>query len=472
MLKEINRIIDGLEASEASYALATVVRVSGSASAKPGSKAVIDAQGRNVYGWVGGGCAETLVREESLQALEERHPRIVFVDLDDEVLGVGMPCGGNMEVYIEPHHPPQKLVIAGHNRLARQLAFLARVFGYAVIVHSPQAEAANFPTVEKVVQGTWDQLAIPHNGKVIVTTDHESQVDALHHALRGEPGYLGFVARRELFGKISKALEKKGHARDALAEVHNPAGLHLGAKNLEEVALSILAEMICLERGRDARPLRVTRGLSPHGIPAKDKSDGNIPLAEKGAPLPEPPELVIVGHGRIAEELARLGVLMQWPVTVNAMEPGKGDFPEAVNIVTGDVDYSRLGITHKSFVVVATLHKGDHLSMQKAMEGQAPYVGLIASKKRSGLVLDYLKERGHLPRDAPQKQAAIFAPAGLDIGATTPAEIALSIMCEMVALHRGGHGGHLSRQDTPALISGKNSGKNSDQGEACRELFD
>ncbi len=79
-------------------AVATVVRIHGSASAKPGAKSIIDAHGRTVFGWVGGGCAESRVCEEAQLAMQDGLPRVIELDLDDEVLGVGMPCGGSMEV--------------------------------------------------------------------------------------------------------------------------------------------------------------------------------------------------------------------------------------------------------------------------------------------------------------------------------------------------------------------------------------
>ena len=120
-LKFTEKLLE-MTARKQPFAVATVISVQGSASAKPGSKAIIDSAGRNVFGWVGGGCAETLVRDEALGALEDRKTRIVTADLDDEVLGVGMPCGGLMDVYIEPVFPQPRLIIAGQNKLARNLS--------------------------------------------------------------------------------------------------------------------------------------------------------------------------------------------------------------------------------------------------------------------------------------------------------------------------------------------------------------
>src|SRR6202012_6120157 len=90
------------EAQHLPFALAPVVRVEDSSSARRGSKALIDSQGKIVMGWVGGGCAESAVRSEALRCMRLEAPQLITLDMQDEVLGVGMPCGGMMDVYIEP----------------------------------------------------------------------------------------------------------------------------------------------------------------------------------------------------------------------------------------------------------------------------------------------------------------------------------------------------------------------------------
>jgi xanthine dehydrogenase accessory factor len=107
-----------LTAAGKSFAIATVVRVEGSSSARRGSKAIIDSQGKLVTGWVGGGCAESAVKSEALQCMESERPHLITLDLRDEQLGVGMPCGGKMDVFIEPVLPKPELLIVGHGRIA------------------------------------------------------------------------------------------------------------------------------------------------------------------------------------------------------------------------------------------------------------------------------------------------------------------------------------------------------------------
>jgi xanthine dehydrogenase accessory factor len=157
------------------------------------------------------------------------------------------------------------------------------------------------------------------------------------------------------------------------------------------------------------------------------------------------PELLIVGHGRIAETLSTLGHLMGFAVTINDPAAEQTAFPHAQKIVTEDFDLTETPIGPGTFAVIATQHKRDHLWLQKALEGSASYVALIASRHRAALVFDYLRAAGV----SEEKLKTVHSPAGLDIGAATPEEIALSVISQMVALRRG----HLqSAPDTDAII--------------------
>jgi xanthine/CO dehydrogenase XdhC/CoxF family maturation factor len=97
--------IVALKKARVCFAVATVVKVRGSASARPGSKALINSDGQNIAGWVGGGCAESYICAQALESIQVREPRVVTADLDDEIFGLGVPCGGVMDVYIEPVLP-------------------------------------------------------------------------------------------------------------------------------------------------------------------------------------------------------------------------------------------------------------------------------------------------------------------------------------------------------------------------------
>jgi xanthine dehydrogenase accessory factor len=144
-----------------------------------------------------------------------------------------------------------------------------------------------------------------------------------------------------------------------------------------------------------------------------------------------------------------LGQLMNFAVTVHDPSANREKFSE-VRIVNKDFAISEIAFGPSTYVVIATLHKNDHLWLQRALEGKAAYVALIASAHRSRLVLDYLLAEG-IPAE---KVERVWAPAGLDLGAAGPEEIALSIMSQIVALRRGGNAASLKERANSMEHSG------------------
>ncbi len=256
--------------------VATVVHVEGSASAQPGAKAILDASGRNVFGWVGGGCVETSVAEAARDALRERRPRLLRLDLNDEVLGVGMPCGGYLDVYIEPLMPAPKLLVLGHGRIAEALARLGRLMGFHVTVNDPLASEAAFPEADVCIREDPDyaKVAADPETYVVITTQHRSDYEALLRVLRERPGYVGVVASRKRSALLFERLFEDGFEPELLRRVRAPAGLDIGAATPQEIALSIFAEIATQYRGGEpsGRPLADVKGVSV-------TDDGVQPLA-------------------------------------------------------------------------------------------------------------------------------------------------------------------------------------------------
>lgn len=240
-----------LAAQGAPFAVATVVRVNGSASARRGSKALIDADGRLVTGWVGGGCAESAVRSEALKALETGAPRTISIDMSDEQLGVGMPCGGVMDVFIEPVLPEPELLIVGHGRIAETLASLGHMMGFRVTVNDPAAERTAFPQAERIVTEDFDLTETPIEPKtwVVIATQHKRDHLWLQKALEGDAAYVALIASRHRSALVLDYLRENGVAEEKIARVHAPAGLYLGAATPEEIALSVVSQMVALRRG-------------------------------------------------------------------------------------------------------------------------------------------------------------------------------------------------------------------------------
>jgi len=248
---ELLEVVSSLNRERAAYALATVVETQGSASAKPSSKALIDAQGRLLTGWVGGGCAESAVCKAALECLETGEATIVDIDLSDEVLGAGMPCGGRMRVFVDPVLPRPQLWLMGHARIAEALCTLADLLGFDVIVDDGGATWQRYVAAKRLITDDLDysQLAPLPNDFVVIASQHKGDHESIERALASEARYIALIASRKRSGLVLRYLRERGVDRDNLARVVAPAGLDLGGRTPEEIALSVVSQMVMVRRG-------------------------------------------------------------------------------------------------------------------------------------------------------------------------------------------------------------------------------
>ena len=244
-------------AAEVPFAVATVIKITGSVSAKPGAKSIIDSNGQTVFGWVGGGCAEEAVREASLESMRDGQTRIVPLDLDDEILGVGMPCGGTMEVYVEPYMPHPELIIVGHGRIAEVLAQLAHTVHFSITVNDSVATRETYPMAERLITSDLDfsKMEIGPQTYVVVVTQHKGDQHSIKKALEGNGPYIGLVASTKRAKLVFKYLLDEGVAPEELKRVHSPAGLDFAGTTPEEIALSIVGEMVTVRRGGSGKSM-------------------------------------------------------------------------------------------------------------------------------------------------------------------------------------------------------------------------
>ncbi|HMK21734.1 MAG TPA: XdhC family protein [Terriglobales bacterium] len=179
--------------------------------------------------------------------------------MTDELLGVGMPCGGKMDVYIEPVVPKPELLIAGHGRIAETLAAFANTLGFRVSVNDPGAEPAAFPQAERVVAEDFDlnQTPVSPNTYVVIATQHKNDHRWLQKALEGEATYVALVASQHRAKLVLDFLAAEGTPQEKLAKIYAPAGFDLGAATPEEIALSIMSQIVALRRGGTNRPLHL-----------------------------------------------------------------------------------------------------------------------------------------------------------------------------------------------------------------------
>ena len=237
------------------YARATIVHTQGMTAAKAGAKAVVTAAGE-LIGWIGGGCMRRAVMQAARQAMDTAAPRLIRVRPREEISaerdpdGVelhasGCPSKGRAEIFIEPIMPKPPLVIIGQSGIARALADLAASLDVEVIACSGWNRAA--PASD------WQGHAQLSQGFIIIATQGAGDTSALTAALQTDAPYIAFIASRAKAKAMRDRLATEGIPESALARLHSPAGLDIGARTASEIAIAILAEIICMRRQQDKR---------------------------------------------------------------------------------------------------------------------------------------------------------------------------------------------------------------------------
>lgn len=243
------------------YAIVTVVRTTGSSSAKTGAKVLINTEGRTLCGWVGGGCIERQVAETAISCLQTKTSVTLTIDLTDELTSV--PCGGTMELLFEPFLPPPHLQIIGHGRIAEALCKFSRFLGFRVSVFDPQATPERFPQADHLYG---DDLSLNRlkGGKetfAVVATHHKADHLAIKACLDKQVGYIGLIASQHRSSLVMKPLIIEGISQHDQSTIKAPCGLDMGAKTPEEIALSIMAEILCEFRKTPGKPLSLQTPL-------------------------------------------------------------------------------------------------------------------------------------------------------------------------------------------------------------------
>jgi xanthine dehydrogenase accessory factor len=241
-----------------SFAIAVVVRYQAPISGKPGNKAIIFPDGK-IWGWIGGGCAQPVVVKEALKALADGQPRLIRISPssspEEGIVDYTMTChsGGTLDIYIEPVLPKPHILILGRSPVAKTLARLGKAIGYAVSVAAPGADRESFPDSD-LVQAELDlgQLKTVPQTFIVVSTQGEGDEEALEAALLTNATYVAFVASKVKAREILDYLKERGVATDRLSQVRAPAGLDIRAASPEEIAVSILAEIIQVNGTRTA----------------------------------------------------------------------------------------------------------------------------------------------------------------------------------------------------------------------------
>ena len=242
------------------FVTATVVRADKPTSGKPGDKAIVTVDG-TMHGWIGGSCAQPTVIKESLRALEADECRLIRLSTEPEgrkaragVIDIPMTCfsGGTLEIYIEPQHPRRRLLIVGSLPVAQALAHLGGAMSYHVIGVDLDGSGESMSHADEVftsLDGLTDEIQ-PYTYVVVATHGNYDEL-ALERILPAKPTYVGLVASPKRAQAVRDYLIGRGLSEADLLPLKAPAGLDIQARRGDEIALSIMAEIVQKRRSEE-----------------------------------------------------------------------------------------------------------------------------------------------------------------------------------------------------------------------------
>ena len=239
--------------------LATIIARKGATPRKDAAKMLIDEAGAQ-FGTIGGGSAETEVVQEAGKVLLSGCPKLLSFDLtgDDPEENV-LVCGGHMEVYLEPITSDPTLYIFGAGHVGKALSHIARFAGFRIVVVDDREKFANrerFPDADDFYIDSWDNLLdkaqISDNSYIFISTrDHQYDERCLCFSLRSPARYIGMLGSQKKIRLLKEFLEKEGMDPNEFLKVSVPGGLDIGAETPEEIAVSVVSELIAARKNRN-----------------------------------------------------------------------------------------------------------------------------------------------------------------------------------------------------------------------------
>jgi xanthine dehydrogenase accessory factor len=261
MMTDLYEEILKLKAEGGSAALATIIGTEGSTPRETGAKMLVRENG-TIFGSIGGGSLEGQVILEAITVIREEKPRTCRYDLTGTAAAkAGMICGGMMDIYIEPILPTPEVFIFGGGHISLCVSKISAMVGFQVTVIDDRAQFASkerFPEAEQVIAEEFSlafpKLKVTRSGYlVIVTRGHARDQEVLEWALNTEARYIGMIGSKKKTQTLYNNLEHKGIAREKLQRVYAPIGVDIGALTPEEIAVSIVGQMIQVRRDNKKR---------------------------------------------------------------------------------------------------------------------------------------------------------------------------------------------------------------------------
>lgn len=237
-------------------AIATIVQVRGSIPSYESAKLLVREDG-SMAGTIGGGCVEAEVWNAAREVIEDEKPRKLSFNLgNDAAYDNGLICGGQLDVFVEVVVPQPRAYIFGGGHISRSLSQVANIAGFAtVIVDNREAFASRerFPDADEVYAEEYEEVypKLQINSSsylIIVTRGHRDDMRVLRWAITTPARYIAMVGSRRKVYAILKEFEKEGIGRESLERIYSPMGLDIGAITPEEIAISVVAEMVAVRR--------------------------------------------------------------------------------------------------------------------------------------------------------------------------------------------------------------------------------
>lgn len=255
-----------LEHNHQAAALCTIIRRQGSTPRDVGSKMLVYPDG-SIIGTVGGGEVENRVIEEALAALEDANPRVLPYSMVDPQRGDPGVCGGQLEIFVEPIFPPPLLVVIGSGHVGKAVAHLAHWLGFRVAVSDDRPEFCTpeaVPAADEYYPVSMAQLPdhlkiTPWSYLVLTTRGANVDIEGLPALLESPAAYLGIIGSRRRWETTRKALIEAGIAPEKLDNICSPIGLELNAQTPEEIAVSIMAEILMLRGSGDGLSMSASK---------------------------------------------------------------------------------------------------------------------------------------------------------------------------------------------------------------------
>ncbi len=263
-------------------ALATIVHTNGSIPSYESSRMLVREDG-SIAGTIGGGCVEAEVWAAAKEVMQKESPRKMVFNLNNEAsYDNGLICGGTLEVFVEPILPQPTLYLFGGGHVSTAVAKAAQAAGFGIGVVDDREAFANkerFPVAQEIFTSYEDAFEkIQPNAStylVIVTRGHKDDMRVLAWAVRMDARYVGMIGSKRKVLSVYKALESEGYKPEEFEHVFAPMGLEIGALSPEEIAISIVAELVAVRRGavaaahkklkHEAHPPAVLRAGVPKG---------------------------------------------------------------------------------------------------------------------------------------------------------------------------------------------------------------